>query len=65
MEPDGTPTMLFGWQPAEVSYYGGELILEPLQRLSLEQRLEMLDTHPLFTGFRFKLAPVNSQTYSV
>ena len=38
------------WQPAGASYYGGELILDPVQRLSLEQRLELLDVHPLFTG---------------
>ena len=38
------------WQPEGASYYGGELILDPVQRLSLEQRLEMLDVHPLFTG---------------
>ena len=38
------------WQPQGASYYGGELILDPVQRLSLEQQLEMLDVHPLFTG---------------
>ena len=38
------------WQPQGASYYGDELILEPLQRRSLEQRLELLDSHPLFTG---------------
>jgi hypothetical protein len=39
-----------GWQPEGASYYDGELILDPVQRLTLEQRLELLDTHPLFTG---------------
>lgn len=38
------------WQPERASYYDGELILDPVQRLSLEQRLELLDVHPLFTG---------------
>ena len=38
------------WQPEGASYYSGELILDPVQRLSLEQRLELLDVHPLFTG---------------
>ena len=38
------------WQPEGASYYDDELILDPVQRLSLEQRLEMLDVHPLFTG---------------
>jgi hypothetical protein len=38
------------WQPERASYYGEELILEPVQWLSLEQRLEVLDSHPLFTG---------------
>lgn len=39
-----------GWQPDGASYYGNELILDPVQRLTLEQRLGLLDTHPLFTG---------------
>lgn len=38
------------WQPQGASYYGDELILEPVQPRSLEQRLDLLDTHPLFTG---------------
>ncbi|MBD2109996.1 hypothetical protein [Nodosilinea sp. FACHB-13] len=38
------------WQPAGASYYDSELVLDPVQRLNLEQRLEMLDTHPLFTS---------------
>lgn len=38
------------WQPEGASYYGGELVLEPVQGLTLEQRLELLDTHPLSTG---------------
>ncbi|MBW4462434.1 MAG: hypothetical protein KME47_19665 [Nodosilinea sp. WJT8-NPBG4] len=38
------------WQPEGASYYDGQLILDPVQRLDLEQRLEMLDTHPLFTS---------------
>ncbi len=38
------------WQPQGASYYGDELILEPFKGRSLEQRLELLDSHPLFTG---------------
>jgi hypothetical protein len=38
------------WQPEGASYYGDELVLEPVQRLTLEQRLELLDSHLLFTG---------------
>jgi hypothetical protein len=38
------------WRPEGASYYGGELVLEPVQRLTLHQRLELIDTHPLFTG---------------
>lgn len=37
------------WQPQGASYYGDELVLDPVQRLNLEQRLELLDVHPLFT----------------
>ena len=38
------------WQPQGASYYSDELILEPLQWRSLEQRFKLLDSHPLFTG---------------
>ncbi|ASC73670.1 hypothetical protein XM38_046420 [Halomicronema hongdechloris C2206] len=38
------------WQPEDASYYADELILDPIQRLTNAQRLELLDTHPLFTG---------------
>jgi hypothetical protein len=50
--PDDEATAWYGeqWQPEGASYYGDELILDPVQRLTLEQRLELLDTHPLFTG---------------
>ncbi|MEH2447956.1 MAG: hypothetical protein V7K18_19930 [Nostoc sp.] len=32
------------------SYYNGELILQPQQGRTQQQQLELLDTHPLFTG---------------
>lgn len=32
------------------SFYNGELILQPQQRWSPEEKLEMLDIHPIFTG---------------
>lgn len=38
------------WQPEGASYYGGKLILDSLQRLTMEQQMELLDNHPLFTG---------------
>lgn len=38
------------WHPEGASYYGDELILEPVQRRSLEEQLDLLDNHPLFTG---------------
>ena len=38
------------WEPEGASYYNGELILQPRQRWTPEQQLELLDTHPLFTG---------------
>jgi len=50
--PDKEAMAWYGeqWQPEGASYYGGELILEPVQRVTMEQRLELLDNHPLFTG---------------
>jgi len=45
----------------EGSYYNGELILQPRQRWTREEQLELLNTHPLFTGkcpkcgYRFSL----------
>ena len=38
------------WEPEGASYYNGELVLQPQQRLAIEQQLNLLDTHPLFTG---------------
>ncbi len=38
------------WEPEGASYYNGELILQPRQRWTREQQLELLDTHPIFTG---------------
>jgi hypothetical protein len=50
--PDDEAIAWYGeqWQPEGASYYDGELVLEPVQRRSLEQRLDLLDSHPLFTG---------------
>lgn len=46
------PSAWYGeqWQPEGASYYADELILDPVERLTMEQRLGLLDTHPLFTG---------------
>ncbi|WP_260445905.1 hypothetical protein [Nostoc sp. UCD121] len=38
------------WQPEGASYYNGELILQPQQRLTQQQQLELIDWHPMFTG---------------
>ena len=38
------------WEPVGASYYGDELVLSPVQQLTLEQRLTLLDWHPIFTG---------------
>lgn len=38
------------WQPEGATYYNGELILQPRQRWTQEQQLELLDWHSLFTG---------------
>jgi hypothetical protein len=48
VNPNAPPEEL--WEPEGASYYNGELILQPRQRWTLEQQLELLDTHPLFTG---------------
>ncbi len=38
------------WEPEGASYYNGELIVQPRQRWTREQQMELLDTHPMFTG---------------
>ena len=38
------------WEPLGAAYYNGELILQPESSLSTEERLEILSTHPIFTG---------------
>jgi len=38
------------WEPEGASYYANELVIEPLQRWTREQKLRLLDWHPLFTG---------------
>jgi hypothetical protein len=38
------------WRPLGAAYYGGELIYDPVKQLMDAQRLELLDTHPMFTG---------------
>ena len=46
--PNAEPVEL--WEPEGASYYNGELILQPQQRLTQQQQLELLDTYPMFTG---------------
>ena len=38
------------WEPEGASFYNGELILQPRQRWTQEEQLQLLDVHPLFTG---------------
>ncbi|OWY64902.1 hypothetical protein B7486_44775 [cyanobacterium TDX16] len=38
------------WQPESACYYNGELILQPQQLWTQEEQLELLDSHPMFTG---------------
>lgn len=38
------------WEPEGASYYAGELILQPQVRWTREEQLDLLDTHPIFTG---------------
>ncbi|MHC5939004.1 hypothetical protein [Nostoc sp.] len=47
-DPNADPVEL--WEPEGASYYNGELILQPQHRLTQQQQLELLDTHPMFTG---------------
>ena len=35
------------WEPEGASYYAGELILQPKQRWTREEQLELLDAPPL------------------
>lgn len=38
------------WEPEGASYYAGELVVQPRQRWTREEQLQLLDTHPMFTG---------------
>lgn len=38
------------WEPEGASYYAGELLKQPRQRWTREEQLQLLDTHPMFTG---------------
>lgn len=35
------------WQPESACYYNGELILQPQQRWTREEQMDLLDTHPM------------------
>ena len=47
-DPNAKPLELE--EPERASYYNGELILQPKQRWTPLQQLELLDYHPMFTG---------------
>jgi hypothetical protein len=47
-DPDVEPEVL--WAPEGYSWYGEELIPNRPSRYTQEEQLEMLETHPLFTG---------------
>ncbi|NJM67558.1 MAG: hypothetical protein HC851_18740 [Acaryochloris sp. RU_4_1] len=38
------------WEPLGGAYYNGELIRDSSGYLTTEERLELIETHPLFTG---------------
>ncbi|MEO0934016.1 MAG: hypothetical protein AAFY21_09740, partial [Cyanobacteria bacterium J06641_2] len=48
------------WEPEGASYYNGELILQPSQSKTKEEKLQLLDNHPFFTG----ICPECSHTFS-
>ncbi|WP_416667832.1 hypothetical protein [Egbenema bharatensis] len=48
INPDAAPEEV--WEPIGASYYNGELILQPEQRWSQAEQLQLLDRHPMFTG---------------
>lgn len=47
-DPNAEPEEL--WSPEGYSWYGGELIPNRRSRLTPEEQLEILETHPFFTG---------------
>lgn len=47
-DPNAEPAEL--WEPEGASYYNGELIVQPRQRWTPEEQLELIDWHPMFTG---------------
>jgi len=48
-EPEGA-RYIDGELIIERSFYNGEEIVQPRQRWTKAEQLELLDTHPLFTG---------------
>lgn len=48
--PCGTSQHEQLWEPEGASYYAGELIVQPRQRWTREEQLQLLNTHPMFTG---------------
>jgi predicted RNA-binding Zn-ribbon protein involved in translation (DUF1610 family) len=38
------------YEPLGGAYYAGELVLQPAHYLTTAERLEILETHPFFTG---------------
>lgn len=48
-EPEGA-RYIDGELVIERSFYNGEEIIQPRQRWTKQEQLEILDTHPLFTG---------------
>jgi predicted RNA-binding Zn-ribbon protein involved in translation (DUF1610 family) len=38
------------WEPEGASFYNGQLILQPRQCWTPEQQVELIKTHPMFTG---------------
>lgn len=42
--------MIGQWEPIGAAYYDGELVLQPEHYLTTEERWEVFNKHPLFTG---------------
>jgi hypothetical protein len=62
--PDHAP-VIEDWVPVGGAYYHGELVRDTLSYLSREDRLHLVETHPLFMGrcpqcgSTFKKTPLN------
>lgn len=47
---EGSSCLDFRQKISQASYYNGQLIVQPKQTKTKEEKLELLDNHPFFTG---------------